>query len=70
MVLTGTAIDTSLGLFKRIWLRCELVNLKKLNSTSVSPEAFQNSKYMVKFYTGLPKLDCSNNSYITCYTEQ
>ena len=24
---------------------------------------------MVKFYTGLPKLDCSNNSHITCYAE-
>ena len=31
-------------------LRCELVNLKKLNVTSISPEAFQNSKDMVKFY--------------------
>ena len=33
------------GPFKRMSLRCELVNLKKLNATSISPEAeaFQNS---------------------------
>lgn len=63
---TGAAIDTLENLLKSLQednmsLRSELISLKKpTNATSISPEVFQNSKDIIKFYTGLPNWSVFN----------
>lgn len=63
---TGAAIDTLENLLKSLQedivsLRSEHISLKKpTNATSISPEVFQNSKDIIKFYTGLPNWSVFN----------